>query len=76
MTFLFLVPNLSLLQQVGDFFLVPNLSYFSKNFKKNFEYQVGSGGQNFEFSGGGGGIKFELWWGVSSFFGGAGGIQN
>ena len=48
-------------------FLVPNLSFFSKDFKKNFECQVGSWGQKKLFSGGAGGIKFELWWGVSSF---------
>ena len=40
-------------------FLVPNLSFFSKDFKKNFECQVGSGVQN----------KIELWLGVTSFYG-------
>ena len=42
-------------------FLVPNLSFFSNDFKKNFECQVGGGGQKFKFSGGVGGIKFEFW---------------
>ena len=56
-------------------FLVPNLSFFSKDFKKNFECQVGNGDQNFLFSGGAGGIKFELWRGGSSFSGRGGGIK-
>ena len=57
-------------------FLVPNLLFFSKDLKKNFECQVGNGDQKNLFSGGAGGIKFELWGGgVSSFSGGVGGIK-
>ena len=48
------------------------MSFFSKDFKKNFKCQVGGGGQKFYFFVLGGGIKFEFWWGISSFSGGWG----
>ena len=38
-------------------FLGLNLSFFSNDFKKNFECQVGGGGQKFKFFEGGGGHK-------------------
>ena len=51
------------------------MSFFSLNFKKNFECQVWGVGQKINFFVGVRGIKFEFWWGVSSFSGGVGGIN-
>ena len=50
------------------------MSFFSNDFKKNFECQVGGGVKIFNFLWGVGGIKLDFWWGVSSFSVRVGGI--
>ena len=42
---------------------VLKVSFFFINFEKNFECQVGGGGQQINFFVGVRGIKFEFWWG-------------